>query len=100
MYIFTEDGNITMGEETQMVQAGSVKFNVELSSWEFCGCKKGQTDEVGEFVDFTLEIKGKGNATEAPSGDDSEGYDLGGNATLKLSKKVRLSYKTDKSPTS
>ncbi|XP_014664477.1 PREDICTED: skeletal aspartic acid-rich protein 2-like [Priapulus caudatus] len=94
-YIFTEDGNITNGDEWFLVQAGNMKFNVEIDNWAFCKhiveCKQGSTVEAGEKLDFMMDIKGKGNA--AKKDDDKSGtavnYDLGGaNTSIILSTMV------------
>ena len=63
-YLVKKSGTIqpTNGLESYNVSVGSMKFNIELIDWDFCGsatstCGKNQ---VGDFVDVDIEIKGKG----------------------------------------
>lgn len=93
-YIFTEDGNITIGGEITKVEKGTVKFNIILDGWTFCTestCNKGGSGEVGAFVDLTISIKGKGTPSRKTGNNkrtDGEEYDLGGEASVALSKKI------------
>lgn len=100
VYIFDEDGNITLGDEQTEVHRGNVKFSILLENWKFCGsagvtCRKGSTDEVGDFIDFVITIKGKGSPAPKNESDADEGkkrgkkYDLGGNSEVVLSNKVQ-----------
>lgn len=68
VYIFKEKGQVrTSNNETIDVDAGTVKFDVNLSNWTFCGgaggdsCKKGSSDEVGDKVELGIEMKSKQN---------------------------------------
>jgi hypothetical protein len=55
--------NITLGDEGTLVQKGNMKFSTTIKNWGFCGqggvasCTQNQ---VGEFLDFSIIIKGKG----------------------------------------
>ncbi|KAK3599354.1 hypothetical protein CHS0354_009854 [Potamilus streckersoni] len=100
IYIFTEAGNITVDNETTEVESGTVKFNIEMKNWSFCGtnninCSKGNADETGALIDFDIIVKGKGNATkvnettERMKGTRGDNYDLGGGAKIIMSKKVK-----------
>ncbi|KAK3599365.1 hypothetical protein CHS0354_009865 [Potamilus streckersoni] len=99
VYIFTEDGNITVANESTYIKAGNVKFNTEIKGWKFCGspgvsCKQGQNDEQGVYIDFVIVIKGKGSASKSKKRvSDGEEYDLGGGAGVILSKKVKYDDK-------
>lgn len=93
-YIFTESGNITVDGETTEVEKGTVKFNIILDGWKFCtgsNCMKGGTEEFGAYVDLTISIKGKGTPSRKTGNNkrtDGEEYDLGGEASVALSKKI------------
>ena len=93
-YIFSESGNITVDGESTQVDKGTVKFNIVLDGWTFCEvgtCRKGQTDEIGKYVDLTIYIKGKGTPSRKTGNNkrtDGEEYDLGGEASIALSRKV------------
>lgn len=93
-YIFTEAGNITVDGEITKVEKGTVKFNIILDGWTFCTastCSKGGTEEVGAYVDLTISIKGKGMPSRKTGNNkrtDGEEYDLGGEASVALSRKI------------
>lgn len=107
VYIFNEDGNITLGDEETEVQRGNVKFSILIEKWRFCGtnagddsCTKGGRAETGEFLDFVITIKGKGTPSPKNESDEDEGrrggrqkrgkkYDLGGDSEVVLSTKVQ-----------
>ncbi|KAL3866252.1 hypothetical protein ACJMK2_043567 [Sinanodonta woodiana] len=100
VYIFTKAGNITVGNETTEVEPGTVKFNIEIRNWTFCGtsntiCSKSTANESGALIDFDIDIKGKGNATkvnettERKNGTRGDSYELGGGAKVIMSKKVK-----------
>lgn len=94
IYIFKEDGNITLGDEGTIVQKGSMKFSTTITNWGFCGqggvasCTKNQ---VGEFLDFSIIIKGKGTPkkkSNAKKKGDADEYELGEGSAVLMSKKV------------
>ena len=78
IFIFNGTGIINIGgTETAEVSEGTVKFSLDLENWPFCQnmtvcegphcCQKGQTTEIGSFLDFDLEISGSnplGNVTQ------------------------------------
>ena len=87
IYVFKEAGNVSTSEnETLEVKQGTIKFNIKLENWTFCGagdnCKKGQKAENGSQVEFGIEIKGRGKPTKKPKakgkGRKVETLDLGG----------------------
>lgn len=75
--------------ETWAVRNGDVKFNLALSNWHWCGegaeCGKGQTSQVGAFIDVVISVKG---SAEAKVGSDGKSVELGGGATIELSDRV------------
>lgn len=94
IYIFKEDGNITLGDEGTLVQKGNMKFSTTIKNWGFCGqggvasCTQNQ---VGEFLDFSIIIKGKGTPkkkSNAKKKGDADEYELGEGSTVLMSKKV------------
>jgi hypothetical protein len=97
-FIITQAGNITIDGESTMVEKGTVKFNIHIDGWGFCdasgNCRKGNKDEIGEYVDMTISIKGKGTPSRKTGNNkhtDGEEFDLGGDASVALSKKVGVS---------
>ncbi|XP_062566809.1 skeletal aspartic acid-rich protein 1-like [Saccostrea cucullata] len=94
-FLFTEAGNITIDGESTVIEKGSVKFNIQLEGWTFCdnsgNCKKGEANEIGEYVDLTISIKGKSTPSRKTGNNkrtDGEEYALGGDASVALSKKI------------
>ena len=74
-FIFKEPGTVATDgseEETLDVFTGDFKWNIELSNWSFCGvdveCKQGQTQQLGDGVEVTMEMKGSGSAVESSNG--------------------------------
>lgn len=97
VFVFTQNGEITIDGEKTRVSPGTVKFNVLVESWRFCGsagvtCRKGNTEQRGEAVDLYISIKGR-EEKQVRVGrrqTDGEEFDLGGQASLLLSKKVSM----------
>lgn len=114
IYLMLKPGNITNGDEVIEVKPGQFKFTVDVDGWNWCDgkkadtsdprhCAKGQTAEVGEMLDFTLEIKGrnapKTDGGEKPGKRPPKGangkrkpakIDLGDGASVELSSKVEV----------
>lgn len=95
VFVFTQAGEISIEGERTAVTAGTVKFNILVESWGFCGyngvtCTKGNVEQKGEAIDFTISVKGKGDQQVRTRGKrtDGEEFDLGGQASLLLSRKV------------
>lgn len=97
VFIFSENGTFSLGGENTTVSDGSVKFNIRIEDWKFCGdsgveCKKGQTIETGKYLDFTIAIKGKGASPQKKMGGGkrttADEYELGG-ASVVISNKVK-----------
>mmetsp|Transcript_33888 Transcript_33888/g.89809 ORF Transcript_33888/g.89809 Transcript_33888/m.89809 type:complete len:354 (+) Transcript_33888:74-1135(+) len=86
-YIIKEDGLLGPPNETWTVRAGDIKWNIELSSWSWCGCSQGQTQQVGDMVDVDVTVKGLFDASQGAS---SKAILLGGGATLELSDQVNV----------
>jgi len=84
-FIFLEKGAITPTDtETFNVQAGSVKFNIELKDWPFCNVSETPENicggDFGSYVDFGINIEG----ASAP------GANVSTDADLLLSNKVSM----------
>lgn len=95
VFVFNQAGEISVDGERTAVTAGTVKFNILVESWGFCGyngvtCTKGNVEQKGEAIDFTISVKGKGDQQVRTRGKrtDGEEFDLGGQASLLLSRKV------------
>lgn len=50
MYIFSEPGEFAVGHDTIVVVPGSVKLNVELSNWTWCGPGPSDASNCGSNV--------------------------------------------------
>ncbi|XP_078354973.1 skeletal aspartic acid-rich protein 2-like [Oculina patagonica] len=63
LYIFKQAGNITFGNETFLVENGTLKILIKLENYTFCeGSKIGsicKNNEVGKFVDIAIVVKSK-----------------------------------------
>jgi len=88
-YVITRPGHVGTDTETWGVRSGDVKFNLALADWHWCGdgadCNKGQSAQVGAFIDVDVSVKGS-KAAKASGGGKS--VSLGGGATIELSNKV------------
>lgn len=92
LFIFKEEGTLTFDGESMDVDNSTAKWNIEVNKWEWCDpCTQGQKSSTGKYLDFTITIKGKsdGAPESKDDGSDTSNYDLGGDATLMLSNKVR-----------
>lgn len=96
VYIFQENGTITVGEDQEVnVTEGSMKFSVQVNNWPFClpknecegttCCTKGNTYEVGSYLDFTIEMK---NNDASPNKRDKNSIPLGGKGQVILNSQV------------
>ncbi|XP_076088901.1 uncharacterized protein LOC143059307 [Mytilus galloprovincialis] len=108
VYIFTENGTYSLNGENTTVSEGTVKFNIFIENWKFCGdtgvtCSKGSTTEIGKYVDFTIAIKGKGAAPQKKTGGGkkttADEYDLGSGSSVIISDKVQYDGNGDWVPT-
>lgn len=95
LFMINAAGVITVnGNESFALGLGTLKFNVKVVGWPFCSadgagesaCSKGNTVEVGEFLDLDISIKGSGSATKVEGGVDK--YGLGGGVGIDLSHAV------------
>lgn len=98
-YIMENSGVVGSAGETWAVEQGDAKWNIELSQWKWCGgevsCKKGQTDQIGAFVDVDISVTGLGNANKTAT----KSISLGGNLTLELSSNVLVDGSLQSMPT-
>ncbi|KAH3699285.1 uncharacterized protein LOC127861256 [Dreissena polymorpha] len=98
VYIFSSNGNITVDGKNMTVRTGDMKFNVKIESWPFCGvgnvsCTQGQTSYKGAYLDFYVEIKGKGSVLNSSAGGNNT-YELGG-ATVMVPTEVIYTNSSD-----
>jgi hypothetical protein len=116
IYLMTQNGTITNGDEEIAVKPGQFKFTVNIDGWKWCNghtptdeaspeyCGKKNKPEVGTMLDFALEIKGK-NGPKAKGDDTAKPgkrpakkngknvpaeIDLGNGAAISLSTKVQV----------
>ena len=86
--IFKEGGTLEVGDDTFQVTQGAVKFNVELSSWSWCGddgVSCVNADGVGAAVELDLDMYARGNTPEIKAATaGSSSYTLGGGPELVL----------------
>ena len=69
VYIFKENGTFSIANDAEdySVKRGTVKLNVNIKNWRFCGkaagednqCKKGNTVQEGKYVLFVFSVQGK-----------------------------------------
>lgn len=94
--VFLHHGVITpTANESWAVAGGTIKFNVQFSSWPFCSGESGNPCQgaTGEFLELGMEIKGMTD-NALPSGEKR--YTLatnaatGNNITLELSDEVNV----------
>ncbi|CAE8704958.1 unnamed protein product [Polarella glacialis] len=82
-YVIGKSGLLGPPGEEWAVLPGDLKWSIELSEWNWCGCSKGQTTEEGAFVDLDISVKGLGTA-QANAG-SNKSLSLGGGVNLELS---------------
>ncbi|XP_032229766.2 skeletal aspartic acid-rich protein 1 [Nematostella vectensis] len=74
VYIFKKNGSFEWGDEEVEVEPGTVKFNIKIENWKFCGqqvvCQKGGKNETGFFLDSTVCFKGKTEGMKKNMGQD------------------------------
>lgn len=73
VYIFREDGSLTLGDKKYEVKDGDVKFDISVKKWNFCAIKVNTTDnttsgncpgdnntfENGAFLDLEFAVDAK-----------------------------------------
>lgn len=84
-YIMKGAGSVGPPGETWTVQAGDMKWNIELSNWTWCGCSQGQKQQVGDMIDVDVTVKG---LVDAARGRSNKSVNLGGGVAMELSNKV------------
>jgi len=85
-FIFEGCGTVGPPGEQWNVSYGDFKWNINFSSWQWCGCGKGQSVETGEFIDLDVTVKGLADV-KAKAG-KPQSLELGGGMTCELSGKV------------
>merc|ERR1712100_851862 len=91
VFLFKENGTITVGADKFAVTNSTMKFNVLLSNWVWCsnnGVCKG-TDGVGASVELDFSVTSKEAAKKSPNATGLV-YSLGGGARMRLSDKTQL----------
>ena len=81
--IFQEAGGFSVGADVLNVTAGTIKFNVELGNWSWCGSDaacKGASG-TGATVELDISVGPQGGGSLASKG-DSKAFDLGGGSEL------------------
>jgi len=84
-FVMCEDGVVGNGQESWSVRAGDVKWNIELSSWAWCGCSQGGNAQVGDMIDIDIAVKGL--ATGQLTGNS---LSLGGGAAMQMASLVSI----------
>lgn len=104
IYIFNDTGSIDTGAGNNVtVNKGTLKFSVLIENWSFClnntvadaNCLQGQTVEVGSFVDFTINIKGKETGKLSDSKTNKFSF---GDANVVLPNYIKLDNNDTKMP--
>eukprot|EP00450_Noctiluca_scintillans_P006922 CAMPEP_0194481062 /NCGR_PEP_ID=MMETSP0253-20130528/3656_1 /TAXON_ID=2966 /ORGANISM="Noctiluca scintillans" /LENGTH=639 /DNA_ID=CAMNT_0039320525 /DNA_START=154 /DNA_END=2073 /DNA_ORIENTATION=- len=83
-WVIESSGTVGPPNETWSVIPGDIKWSITLSDWTWCGCSQGNQDQVGEYVDIEIEIKGSGGDASG----SGKTFDLGGGVGLELSDQV------------
>jgi len=112
--VFLRSGKVTFGNETFRVESGTLKFNIKISDWQFCGGNETCTsstnqNEIGQYLDLQLSIKSMAEEPEEVDDEDRQGsnkeaicdddpndmdddcptiFNMGGNAEMVLNKVV------------
>jgi len=91
-YIFRNNGTVGTDTERWKVIFGDIKFNLFLSSWQWCGdqvnCGNGKNVETGAFIDVGIEIKSKSDPKKQTG--KNESFALGDGIDLQLSNRVMI----------
>eukprot|EP00961_Rhodomonas_salina_P037048 498124-Rhodomonas_salina.1 len=90
IFIFKENGNISIGDDVFEVTNGTFKFNVLMYDWVWCGdadasCNQGG---VGEMLELDISVVSKDAATKRQ--DRVDMYEMGGGATMHISDKIMV----------
>lgn len=90
LYIFKEDGEITLGDEEFSVSNGTLKFNIKLTDWVWCG-DQGVSCTNSDGVGASLEIDISVTSKDKPEfSSDSRVYTMGGGGTVHVSDQIQL----------
>ncbi|KAL9988167.1 hypothetical protein ACROYT_G002575 [Oculina patagonica] len=79
VFVFLREGNIDFGNETFRVQTGTMKFNIEISDWNFCGMNNetctnnNNQNEIGQYLDMNLSIKSMAEPEEVEDSEEQRG---------------------------
>lgn len=57
-YVIKNPGLVGTANHSWFLQPGDLKWNIMLSSWQWCGCKKDNKTEIGAYIDVDINIKG------------------------------------------
>ena len=78
-----EDGDIDIAGEKQRLKKGDMKFNIEMSEWNWC--------DNAAFLDVYMKVQGKNKPKKRfdRSSTLPASYDMGDNKTVSFSGKVR-----------
>lgn len=87
-FVIEERGKVGPPGETWGVDVGDLKWNIELSNWNWCGCSKGSSTEIGAFIDVDISVKGLGNMAFRPGSNKS--IDMGSGLSMELSDQVMV----------
>ena len=94
IYVFTENGTISVDGSDVNVTAADVKFNVKLENWPFCGTDEvtcetdDQTALTGQYLDFGVEMKGKNQEAPVLQAGSTMIYSLGSDTTVFIPSQV------------
>lgn len=88
IYIFKENGSITVDGKHFEVKAGQMKFDVMVQNWTFCNtCTNNGQAVTGEYLDVDIYVK----ARQTPKKTNKDGtYELGGGTVMTFPKSVSM----------
>jgi hypothetical protein len=88
LFIFNQTGSISNNGESASVEPGTIKLSIDIQNWNFCKqnalcpgincCKRGNDEEVGNFLEFVMTVKGK----ESSKKKSEKIYSLGGSELI------------------
>jgi len=92
-YLFESPQNLTIGNDTQVVNSNTLKFSLEIKNWPFCeaqgqGFSQCNADEIGHSLEVELQAIGKLGDELRASSDNNNVYSLGDSAEFIFSRNI------------
>ena len=88
IFLFKQAGTLAIGGETFTVTNSTMKFNVELSQWNWCAGGCTNSNGQGAALELDLLVTSRQLAAEKAPG--ARLYDMGSDAVMRLSSRVQV----------